>query len=179
MYVGAGLSYGTDLYEDEVDDALATGFEVNIDDTFGANARIGARVLPILAFELQYEWLDTYDIEIANAGGQSRVDVQTLTANVKLLLPIMRVHPYLLAGIGYQRYELDNNYFTGSVQFKNDEYALAGRVGLGFDLYLTESLVWYAEGTAVLSDADVRIPAAGQIDNLFYAGFQTGLLWRF
>ena len=181
-YLGAGFSYSTDLYEDEIDDALGTGFSVDVDESVGANARLGLRLLSFAAIELQYEWLDTYDINIPNAGGQSSVDVQTLTANLKLFLPIRRFHPYLLAGIGYQNYELEHDYFNSSVVSQDEEIDLAGRLGLGFDVYLTESVVVFLEGSAVLSNAEVRLPSAvtsSTIDNLFYAGVQTGLLYRF
>jgi opacity protein-like surface antigen len=179
FYVGGGVAYATDLYEDEIEDALNTGFNVNIEDTFGVDARLGARFLRFLALELQYEWLDEYDIKVANAGGKSKVDTQTVTANLKIYIPIKRFQPYVLGGIGFQRYEIDNNYFNGTVRFKQDDYDLAGRVGLGFDIYLTEHLVFYGEGSAVLSDAKLNIPLAGSVDKLFYAGFQGGLLWRF
>ena len=183
FYAGGGLSYATDLYEDEIEDALNTGFDVDIDDTFGVNARVGGRFLRFIAIEIQYEWLDSYDININNAGGRSRVDAQTLTGNLKLYLPIQRFQPYLLAGVGFQRYEIDNNYFNGTVQTQDDDIDLAGRVGLGFDAYLTENIVFYAEGSAVLSNAKIDLPpivAGGDsVDNLFYAGFQSGLLWRF
>ena len=183
FYVGGGISYATDLYEDEIEDALNTGFGVDIEDTFGVNTRVGGRFFRFVALELQYEWLDSYDINIDNAGGRSRVDAQTFTGNLKLYLPIQRFQPYVLAGIGFQRYEIDNNYFNGTVRTQDDDIDLAGRVGLGFDAYLTENVVFYAEGSAVLSNAKIDLPAVvsggDTIDNLFYAGFQSGLLWRF
>ena len=183
FYLGGGLSYATDLYEDEIEDALNTGFGVDIDDTFGVNVRVGGRFFRFVALELQYEWLDSYDININNAGGRSRVDAQTFTGNLKLYLPIQRFQPYLLAGIGFQRYEIDNDYFNGTVRTQDDDIDLAGRLGLGFDAYLTEHVVFYAEGSAVLSDAEITLPpviaGSDSVDGLFYAGFQSGLLWRF
>lgn len=179
FYVAAGVAYASDLYEDEIEDALNTGFDVNIDDTFGIDARVGARFAHFLALEIQYEWLDEYQIEIANAGGQAKVDTQTATANLKIYLPIQRFQPYVLGGIGFQRYEIRNNFFNGTVRLQQDDYELAGRLGVGFDLYLTEQLAFYAEGSAVLSEAEIRVPLLANVDNLFYAGFQGGLLWRF
>ncbi len=179
FYMGGGVTYATDLYEDEIEDAFNTGFEVDVDDTWGANARIGVRLLSFFALELQYEWLDSYDIEVQNAGGGSEVDTQTLTANLKFYLPIQRFQPYLLAGVGYQRYELDSSFFNGTIRAKQDDYELAGRGGVGFDLYFTEHVVFYAEGFAVLSEAEIDIPLVADVDNLFYAGGQAGLLYRF
>ncbi len=177
FYVGGGLTYATDLYEDEVEDQV--GFGVDIDDTLGANVRVGARFFRIVGLELQYEWLDSYDIKVPNAGGRAKVDTQTVTLNLKLYLPIRRFQPYVLGGIGYQRYELDSNFFNGTVQAKQDDYELAGRAGAGFDLYITEHVVFFAEGSAVLSDAKIRIPTISDVDKLFYAGGQAGLMWRF
>ena len=177
FYLGGGATYATDLYEDEVQDQV--GFNVDIDDSWGANARVGARFWRIVALELQYEWLDSYDIKIPNAGGRAKIDTQTATLNLKLYLPIKRFQPYVLGGVGYQRFELDGNFFNGTVQFKQDEYELAGRVGLGFDLYITKHLVFFAEASAVLSDAKIEIPVVADVDKLFYAGGQSGLMWRF
>jgi opacity protein-like surface antigen len=177
FYVGGGLTYATDLYEDEIQDQV--GFAVDIDDTFGANARAGARFFRFVGVELQYEWLDSYDIKIPNAGGKAKVDTQTATINLKLYLPIKRFQPYLLGGIGFQRYELDGNFFNGTVQFKQDEYEMAGRLGVGIDLYFTENVVFFFEGSAVLSDAEIKIPTISNVNNLFYAGVETGLMWRF
>ena len=177
FYVGGGVTYATDLYEDEVKDQV--GFRVDIDDTWGANARVGARFSRIVGLELQYEWLDSYDIKIPNAGGKAKADTQTVTLNLKLYLPIKRFQPYVLGGLGFQRYELDGNFFNGTVQFKQDEYEVAGRLGVGFDLYITENVVFFAEGSAVLSDAEIKIPTLSNVDKLFYAGVETGLIWRF
>ena len=177
FYVGAGLTYATDLYEDEIQDQV--GFGVDIDDTFGVNARAGARFFRFVGLELQYEWLDSYDIKIPNAGGKAKVDTQTATINLKLYLPIKRFQPYLLGGIGFQRYRLDGNFFNGVIQFEQDEYEMAGRLGVGFDLYVTENVVFFLEGSAVLSDAEIKIPTISNVNNLFYAGVETGLMWRF
>ena len=65
------------------------------------------------------------------------------------------------------------------IPFKQDEYELAGRLGLGFDLYITKHLVFFAEASAVLSDAEIQIPTVSNVDKLFYAGVQSGLMWRF
>lgn len=183
FYIGGGFSYATDLYEDEIEGALPSGFKVDIDDNFGANARAGFRISSFFALELQYDWIDTYDITATDAdvSGQSAIDVQTLTANVKLYLPIQRFHPYMLAGIGYQRYQIETSSSPETVRLKNLDYVFAGRLGLGFDVYLTDHVLFYAEGAAVLSDATVNVPleGAGEVDNLFYAGLNTGFLWRF
>ena len=174
FYLAGGATYATDLYEDEVEDQV--GFNVDIDDGWGANARVGARFWRIVALELQYEWLDSYDIKIPNAGGRAKVDTQTATLNLKLYLPIKRFQPYVLGGVGYQRFELEGN---SVIPFKQDEYELAGRLGLGFDLYITKHLVFFAEASAVLSDAEIQIPGLSDVDKLFYAGGQSGLMWRF
>lgn len=180
LYVGGGFSYATDLYEEEIEDALASGVSVDIEDSFGVNARMGARFFRFIALEIQYEWLDDYDIKIPSAGGLSNIGVHTLTGNLKVYLPIQRFQPYVLAGVGFQRYEIDSNYLSGAIISQDDDYVLAGRVGLGFDAYLTEHVVFYAEGSVVLSNASINLPQpAGTVDNLFYAGFQSGLIWRF
>ena len=188
FYVQVSGIFATDLFEDEIGDALLpAGFEADIDPTFGVGARVGARFLRVLAIELDYEWLEDYDIDVGlvgggNLGGAS-LEQQTLTANLRLFAPIGRFQPYLLAGAGFQRLELDlSSALPVTVTGDGTDTVFAGRVGLGFDVYLTENLALSAEGLVVLTneEVDVNLGFGDQtISNIFYAGARWGATWRF
>lgn len=63
--------------------------------------------VPVIALEIQYEWLDTVDFSNAAPGKFAEYNPQTVTANVKLFLPSGALQPYLLAGAGIGFWELD------------------------------------------------------------------------
>jgi len=185
FYLGVGGSYTTDLYENEIEDAIAVpGVSVDVESTPGVNARAGLRFLKFLAVELQYEWLDEYDIDVsfAGLGGTLEVKQQTLTANLKIYpIPAWRLQPYILAGVGFQRFELDGSVAGGLFIASEDDTALAGRAGAGLDIYLTEHIVIFGEASVVFTDLEIGLPAAigSNVDNIFYVGGQAGLMWRF
>lgn len=182
-YVGVGGSLSLDFFEDDIEDALddvVPGISVDVEEAWGANARVGLRLLSPIAIEAQYEYLSPYDIRVS-AGGLSasfELEQHVVTANAKLYVPIWRVQPYLLAGIGLQYYQIEDDAGLG---IEDSDTALAGRAGLGLDLYLTEHVLVNAEASALLSDGtiDVAIPGADDIHGLHYLSVQAGLQYRF
>jgi opacity protein-like surface antigen len=180
-YIGVGGSLSLDFFEGEVEDALddvAPGIDVDVDEAWGANARVGLRLFSPLAVEVQYEWLSPYDIS-AHPFGSAEIEQHVVTANLKLYLPIWRVQPYLLAGAGLQYYEIDGT--VGPIDIDESDSAFAARAGLGLDVYLTRHLLVNAEASALLSDEtiDLGIPGADDIHGLHYLSVQAGLQYRF
>lgn len=188
-YVTFSALYVTDLYEDELEDALSDSFgpiEVDIDDAWGFSARAGVRFLPFAALELQYDWLEEYAAEFdlpGVSGVRTTIDVeqQSLTANLRLIAPIGRVQPYVLAGIGFARVELDGQAVLPGptvVEESSDDVVLAGRVAVGLELYLTDHVALAAEGLVLLTDEEIEIQGE-RVDHIFYAGGTLGLTYRF
>jgi hypothetical protein len=115
FYTGIGGSYQynvfnsriEDVIEDEVDDALpGANSSFDLDDSGGLNALLGYRVASWFALELQYEWVDEYDIKgsteipVPASGDLYSIEGHTLTANTKWIIPFWRIQPYLLLGGG-------------------------------------------------------------------------------
>ncbi len=63
FYVGVGGSYVTDTFESDVNDAFP-GVSVDIEESWGINAVVGYRILPFLAAEFEYEYIDEFDINV-------------------------------------------------------------------------------------------------------------------
>jgi len=203
FYVGVGGSYSKNLFENEIEDVFedelddADDLDIDIEDSFGVNGRAGVRLLPFLAVEAQYEWIRQYDIEIgattaspaATGVAPLEFETHTLTGNLKLLAPLWRVHPYVLAGVGFQKFELEGDAVStvpavGTVaRIEEDGLALAGRVGAGLDVYLTEHVLLNAEVSGVLTDEKVTIQIPGIVDEsvqgLHYFAAGVGLQYRF
>lgn len=172
-YVGAGSSYAHALFESEIEDAV--GVSANIEDSYGFNALIGYRILPILAFELGYEWIDALEASVNGMKGLD-IEAQVVTANAKFILPMLKLQPYVLAGIGGIRYDAQDKIGVGLAV--RDE-AFAGRVGAGFEFYLTHHVALNASATAVLSTEKIRGVTLDDVKKLHYTVAGVGLIYRF
>lgn len=184
FYIGAGGSYASaDLIENEIEDAIS-GVSVDIHDAPGFNVRAGARFLRFLGLEVQYEWLDDYDIDlsVSPVSGKVNVEQQTLTANLKVYpVPVWRIQPYILAGVGFQHVEVKGSVAGGFLTATDTDDVLAARAALGLDVYLTNHIALYGEAGVTYSDYRVEVPSAigDDIPFLLNIGGQVGLMWRF
>jgi opacity protein-like surface antigen len=207
FYVGVGASLQYNVFESQIEDAITdeitTGDLVigslDIDESFGVNATIGYRVASFFALELEYEWIDRYDIgadgqftigdlgSISDSGTLYSIEGHTLTANTRWILPIWRIQPYLLIGGGFSLSDVEHGdlYDTYSPLLvaegididEGDSLVAAGRAGIGFDWYLTESLVLNTEAGVVITT--LSSPDIDDIEDLNYLSFQAGLQYRF
>ena len=197
-YAGLGASGIVHLFDDEIEKHF--GKQVDMRDAVGLNARAGYRLASWFAAELQYEWVPGLDLvtdeltfDVPGFPGNpvtfpdsdlATLTAHTVTLNGKLLLPVRRIHPYLLGGVGFVRYHLHDltNGFAASqgLDFEHTATAFAGRVGLGSDFYITENFLLNLEITAVLSTLDLTDPAGtGNLSALHTLSSQFGLQWRF
>lgn len=175
-YVGVGASYNVNLVEAFLD---GTPILENIDvsNSWGVNTRLGYRVASWFAVEAEYEWLDRMNARLGGVDVGS-LQVQSATANLRLVGPFGRFQPYLLLGAG----ALFSDVNTSFNQLTVDHTAFAGRIGLGLDIYLTQNLYLNAGAEGVLSPAEVKLTAPGisvSENGLGYVTIQAGLGWRF
>jgi opacity protein-like surface antigen len=168
----------------------------DLDESFGANALLGYRIWSWFALELQYEWVDEYDIKgsaeffippsglIPLSGKLYSIEGHTLTANTKWIIPFWRIQPYLLLGGGVAMSDVSKGSladdFTTVLGADIDDgthLKPAARAGLGLDLYITKHIVVNAQASAVLTT--LKNPDIGDIDDLNYMSFAAGLQYRF
>lgn len=207
FYFGVGASLQYNAFQSQVEDAITDEItsadlviqSLDIDESFGVNTTIGYRVTSFFALELEYEWIDRYDIgaggqftlgapgPVSDSGALYSIEGHTLTANTRWILPIWRIQPYLLIGGGFSLSDVEQGdlYDTyapllvaeGIDIDDGDSLAAAGRAGIGFDWYLTESLVLNTEAGVVITT--LSSPDIGDIEDLNYLSFQAGLQYRF
>jgi len=198
FYVGAGGTYQYNAFaskieeviEDEVDDALpGANASFDLDDSAGFNALVGYRVASFFAVEIQYEWVDEYDIDgstdvpIPASGTLYSIEGHTLTANTKWIIPFWRIQPYLLLGGGVAVSKVSNGDLADALnalgaEVEDGKHAKpAGRAGLGLDLYITKNIVINAQASAVVTT--LKEPDIGDIDDLNYMSIAAGLQYRF
>lgn len=199
LYLGISGVYTHNLFDEEIEDFLSDelgeDIGVDIDDSKGITARLGYRATSWFAAELQYEWIESYEVEgsVVLGGGSTvsgrlyDIGGHTLTVNTKWIVPFWRIQPYLLLGAGYSLYDVDRGVLAGAVEaIDNDiqidggsQSGFAGRGGLGLDVYLSRNVVLTTEATALLTTDDFDAPDEGAIDNLYYLSISAGLQYRF
>ncbi len=175
VYVGVNGVYAHPLFEDSVQDINPT---LGLDDTGGLNARLGLRLLSFIAIEAQYEWIDGFLVSSSTVGDVVTLGAHNLTGNLRLHIPVWRVDPYILGGIGATFWKAD---FASSFPASDENgTGFAGRVGGGIDFYLTKHIVLNAEVTAALTTRTFDVPSTSQdLDNLYYLSVSAGLVYRF
>lgn len=181
-YLGLNAAYGIDLFSDDVV-ALAGFGAVPLDyaNSWGLNARLGYRAFSWLAIEAQYEWMKGIDASVSGLpiGPIATYKPNTITGNLKLFLPVWRVQPYILAGIGVAIYDID--FITPLDILDTSSTGFAFRGGAGADIYLSKNWAINAEGTAVLNTSSFEInqAAVSAPTNLYYFSVSAGLTYRF
>ena len=182
LYIGVGRSYVTDTFESELSDAV--GVPIDVEDSHGYNARIGYRLLPFLAAELEYEYIEEFDIKTSVSvppfpGGKfAEIEAQSFTANLKWILPTWRFQPYVLTGVGGAHFKINSKNVPSPFSFSDSTTDFAGRLGAGFDIYITKHIVMNAGANAVLTTIDANILGTN-VDHIFYVGGQMGMQYRF
>jgi opacity protein-like surface antigen len=177
-YLGVGGTYAFRWVPGDFDDDLGLGATVRADNTFGLNTRVGYRASRWLAAELEYEWLDGFDVEVEGDGGFTLAS-HAVTANGKLLYPGWgRFQPWLLVGVGVSIYEaqdrsgLANGLDSTSVGF-------AARMGFGLDAYLTENWLLNLGAEGFLDTTQIDNSIGGDLDQFWYVPVQLGIQYRF
>ena len=176
LYVGVGGMYTLNsLIEDQIADAVP--ISVSVDDSWGVDALLGYRLFSFLATEVQYEYVHGYDLASSGVTFAS-LRAHVLTANLKGILPVWRFQPYLRAGAGFVRWELDDELGLG---LDSDSTDFAGRVGGGIDFHLTSRLLLNAGADVVFTTTgfESSSPGIGGVDYLSYVSVGAGLQYRF
>ncbi len=115
----------------------------------GVDARVGYRAHPRLAAEINYEWLDGFDLTFAGSEF-TKLDIWMLTANVKGYALTGQFQPYLLVGSGVLHAEAEG---IGDTDY-------TWKFGAGIDLYAFSDApkahwVLFFEGSYLLPTGDV------------------------
>ena len=209
FYIGIGGSYQYNVFQNRIEDVISdalvdngnldpgTNVGFDIDDSAGINALVGYRLNSWFALELEYEWVDQYDVDgsadipaVGNISGRFySIEGHTLTANTKWIIPSGRFQPYFLLGGGVAISDVDRGDIfdiqiledaldSAGIDIKQGKQTnAAGRAGLGLDIYLTKNILLNTEASVVLTT--LKQPDVGDIEDLNYMSFTAGLQYRF
>jgi len=161
-YIAIGGAFGMETrLSDELNRAAGTVNLIQIDSSGGFKGRIGARGR-ILGGELEYEYLPSFGsigpLEVPD------YEMMTTTANFKVHLPLGRIEPFFLFGVGFSRSNVPQLGTTG--------YDAAIRGGAGVNWFLTEKV-------AVTLDASYVWTGAGDNEFLDYVSIGYALTYQF
>jgi opacity protein-like surface antigen len=144
--------------------------DVDLGDTWGAEARLSYRWNDYLATEVLFQYFDGFDVDAAGVSEDLTLDGWFASFNLKGYAPIWHVvQPYALVGGGY----LDGGTIevVNQVPNETDESDLALRFGLGIEAYLGDWWILALEGAYVKPYDDLE-------DYPFYT-VSLGLQYRF
>jgi opacity protein-like surface antigen len=159
-YVGVGGSYIVSGFQDEASRA-------DFGDTLGFNVRGGYRLNEYWAFEGIYEYGDKFGAHQIVPNGE--IQTNSFTGNAKLILPLGRFQPYLMAGAGFVN--ANANRALRRTNWDVDGTNFAGRFGGGVDLYATENV-------AIYLDTAYTMPI-NEIGDLYHFSFGWGAKYVF
>lgn len=149
-WIGAGGAFALENF-----DRRGADDDSGADDSGALALRAGYRGLPNVAVELLGEVLPEF-----HRDGGPNVDGFVVTANGKLFLPLGRVEPWLMPGVGVL--DIDRN---------GRREGFAFRFAGGLDTYLTPHVALYLEAA--------YLQPTGDVQDFAYATFGGGVLFRF
>ena len=174
LYLSGGWSRLGEQFGDELNDELENALEFDDADLSAGNtdvfsAAIGARLSPRFAIELVGERYEDLPIRLSFGGVTVSGDAKLTSAMLmgKLYLRTGRVQPYVMAGAGYLRGELD----FGPID--ETGHAAFGRAGLGVETYLSENLAVAVQG------AYSRGLGSDELDEIAFFTVGASLMIRF
>lgn len=142
------------------------------DASAALSGRVGYRVLPRLAAEVQYEYVTESSVDVSgdlDQNGLLDVSSWVVTANLKgYALPKNRIQPFLLAGVGLISVDVTENF---ALDLRNDDYGFALRMGGGVDVYVTPHVV-------MVLDVNYVLPTGG-VAPFDYLGGGIGVKYKF
>ena len=146
-------------------DTEDSAYNIDLDNSWGLNLKGGYEVNEYLAVEALFQYFHTFEQPereyFDDAGwGLGGMDVEaevsakgyTFTLNAKVMLPIEKIRPYAVAGIGFARYKLEAKVKAatpyGMLEAESTSDTESGpyaRVGAGCDYFFTDKIALQVE----------------------------------
>ncbi len=146
-------------------------------DSAGFNVRGGYRFTNYLAAEALYEYMDDFGNSV-KVGNRTAGHVDISTNNFSLLGRVILptgtlLEPYAVGGVGFLNANGNGTLkrLGAQVDGADSDTEFAGRVGGGFDAWITENIAAYV-------DADYVMPASG-LSALRYVSLSGGVKYSF
>ena len=151
-YLGIGPAGGFAAFQGDLQD---------FGNSYGFNARGGYRFNDFLAAEALYEYMDDFGSPVTvNNRTAGHVDITTHNFSLlgKVILPTGTfLEPYLVGGVGFLNADGSADVNTRNVRVSGAESdtEFAGRVGGGFDVWITQHIAAYVDTAYVMPTGDL------------------------
>jgi outer membrane protein W len=176
LYVGAGGSYAVENFDDDND------FDnINYDNSWGINVKVGYHLHELLDLEFNYDYLNKFEVDDSSTVAGTRfdvdidVEVMTYMFTLKGFFPIAseKVKLSVIAGGGLMYADADRKVrFAGnSTSSSDDEIDGCAKFGLGFDYFIIQNFSAGIEGNYTLG--------FGDLDEIRYFNFTLGVAYHF
>ncbi|HXZ85748.1 MAG TPA: porin family protein [Myxococcota bacterium] len=177
-YLAVGASRSIEQITNTLSDAYSP-LPAQVGDSWGANGRAGYRFNKFIATEVEYEWMKDFHMWVAHTD-IGRLQIQTVTANLKVIAPYQAFQPYFLVGAGASFTTISSTTPGISPDIGNGTFS--ARFGAGLDYYLTKNIslnlgAEYVKGTAKVTAPGLLGLGSGR--GLDYLSAQFGLGYRF
>jgi len=173
-YLGVGVGTGIPFLEGFLPDEVSGVVEFNPGASF--NARGGYRLTSWLAVEALYEGVYGSNIEVLGMATAARRTTHSFVANLKLILPTWRIHPYFMVGPGAQYAVFNDKTPFNRLDLRRWDFTL--RTAFGIDAYITENWLVNLELAPSMRFADYGNIPSKQTDNVLLT-IGAGVQYRF
>jgi len=156
-----------------------TGFELfpedkggQFENSLGFDIRFGSRLMDYLALEVEGNFISGFDVDVPVEGGTAQLVLEggNVTVNARAILPLGRLEPYAVVGIGGMWSKLVTQRYTGSVcspgyygwwctgtRTKLGEAgSFVSKFGAGVDFWLSEAWGLTVDAVYVLPTGDLK-----------------------
>jgi hypothetical protein len=141
-YVAVGFGGAFDFLEDIIEEEWPSELPgLDIESGWSANVRAGYRVASWIGFEAMYEGMYDLDMVVTGVGTAYSFESHSFFGNLKLIIPLWRVQPYFLFGLGAQYGKIEGP--VGILATKRWDFVI--RPAFGLDVSVTENWVLFAE----------------------------------
>jgi opacity protein-like surface antigen len=183
FYIGIGGSYASEAFDlDEVEDdleAIASDSDLDYDDTWGLNLKVGYHVNNWLSLEFDFDYLSEFEADegLDVLGVPVDLDVEsdviTYMAMFKFTCVLEPLKPFIVAGGGIMDADVDAkaSALGVSASASESETDTCAKLGLGVDFFVTKSVSIGLEGSYVRGFGDV--------DAIGYYNLTLGLGYHF
>jgi opacity protein-like surface antigen len=184
-YIGIGGSYAIEDFYTEKFEERAVPIAVSIDDTWGANVKLGYHVNEFFSVETVFEYFSSFETSEAiiyptMPGAESaarfisekgELDVMTFMLVGKFCWPGRAIEPYGIVGAGVMNVDWDRKLIAGSGSASDSSSVSSSatggcaRVGLGLDFFLSDHLSLGLEGatTSILGKPEFDLDPLGEV----------------